>query len=403
LGIDAIARTFSAWSHVVTMLYAQVSRAVGLNDVCDALSFHISDLFAMRGATAPRRNTLSHANKTRDHALAQKLYWSVFEHLKARWPRFARGTRPKRLWRMHRAVHAVDSTTVQLVLNCIDWARHRTRKAAAKIHMRINLSSFLPGFAIVESAGEHDSVRAPELCAGLKEGEVALFDKAYVHFKHLFALSTRGVFFVTREKTNLKTRRKKKLPPHADKRILRDELILLSGKDTSRDYPQVLRRVTALVEIDGKEREMIFLTNNLEWSPVTICELYRSRWQIEVFFKQLKQTVQLVDFLGNSANAVKWQIWTALLVHLLLRFLAWQSGWWHSFSRLLNNVRATLWTRFDLVEMLSRYGTAGAVYRNDEAATQGWLRGFEPGLWDSMRVERGDESTNRCKLAKSAQ
>jgi len=378
-GIDSIARTFSAWSHVVAMLYTQISRAVGLNDVCDALSLRISDLFAMRAATAPKRNTLSHANKTRDCALAQKLFWGVFEHLKSQWPRFIRGARPKNLWRMRRAIHAVDSTTVQLVLNCIDWAKHRTRKAAAKIHMRISLANFLPSFVIVESAGEHDSVRAPELCASLKEGEVVIFDKAYVHAKHLFALTMRGVFFVTREKTNLKTKRKKKLPRHADKRILRDELIMLAGKDTARDYPQVMRRVRALLEVDGKLREMVFLTNNLEWSPVTICELYKSRWQIEVFFKQLKQTVQLVDFVGNSANAVKWQIWTALLVHLLMRFLAWRSRWGHSFTRLINNIRAAMWMRMDLHEMLARYGTAGGSYRNMEAPAQGWLKGFEPG------------------------
>jgi len=207
---------------------------------------------------------------------------------------------------------------------------------------------------------------------------VALFDKAYVHFKHLFDLAVRSVFFVTREKTNLKTKRVKKLPRPKDKRILCDELVVLTGAKTSRDYPQVLRRVRALVEIDGKQREMVFLTNNLEWSAVTICELYRARWQIEVFFKQLKQTVQLVDFMGNSANAVKWQIWTALLTHLLLRYLAWQSSWEHSFSRLGNNVRAAMWLKMDLYEMLARYGTAGGAYRSMCRPEQGWLPGLEP-------------------------
>jgi hypothetical protein len=257
-GIDLQTRLYCAWSHVVTMIYAQVSRAMGLNDVCDALSFHISDLFAIRAARAPRHNTLSHANKTRDCSMAEKLFWAMHAHLQTQWPAFVRGANPKNLWRLRRAVHVVDSSTVKLVLNCIDWARHRTRKAAAKIHMRITLASFLPAFVIVGSAGEHDNVRAPELCAALKQGEVVLFDKAYVHFKHLFALAARGVFFVTREKTNLKTKRVKKLPRNADKRILSDELVKLTGKDTSRDYPQVLRRVRALVEIDGKERRWCF-------------------------------------------------------------------------------------------------------------------------------------------------
>jgi len=131
---------------------------------------------------------------------------------------------------------------------------------------------------------------------------------------------------------------------------------------------------------------MVFLTNNLEWTAVTICELYRARWRIEVFFKQLKQTVQLVDFLGNSANAVSWQIWTALLAHLLLRFLAWQSGWAHSFARICDNVRATLWLKRDLWQLLARYGTAGGDYRSLEQPEQRWLRGFEPGAMGQQRV-----------------
>ena len=251
-GIHLQARLFSAWSHLVSMLYAQISRSHGLNEVCDSLSFHLSDLLAMRGATALMRNSLSHANKTRDCAFAEKLYWGVFERLKLQFPRFASGATPGYLRRFRsRSIHVVDSTTVQLVVNCIDWARRRARKAAAKIHTRIGLSSFLPAFAIVGSAGGHDSVRAPELCASLQEGEVVIFGKVCVHFKHLGALDERGVCFVTREKTNLKTKRKKKLPRRGDKRILADDMVVLTGKETSRDYPQTPRRVRAIVEVDG--------------------------------------------------------------------------------------------------------------------------------------------------------
>lgn len=378
-GIEA--RTFSAWSHVVAMLYAQVSRAMGLNDVCDALRLRASALFSMRAAGVPAKNTLSHANKTRDCSMAEKLFWKMLGHLQSQWPGFTRGAAsPKGLHRLRRAIHVVDATTVQLVVNCIDWAKHRTRKAAAKIHTRISLQNFLPAFVIVGSAGEHDSVRAPELCAALKQGEIVLFDKAYAHFKHLFALAARGVIFVTREKTNLKTKRVKKLPRHKDKRILSDELVVLTGKDTARDYPQTLRRVRALVEVDGKEREMVFLTNHIEWSATTICELYRARWQIEVFFKQLKQTVQLVDFLGNSANAVKWQVWTALLTHLLMRFLAWRSRWAHSFTRLFNYMRAALWLNVQMHDLLSRCGTAPGDYRSLDEPLQSWMPGFEPSV-----------------------
>lgn len=375
-GADERARTFSPWSHVVAMLYAQVSHALGLNDVCDALRLHVTALLAIRGATPPARNTLSHANKERASSLAEKLFWSVLAHLQSQHPGFARGGRKSLAWRFRRAIHVIDATTIQLVANCIDWARHRRRKAAAKCHLRLDLRSFLPSFAIVETAGEHDSVRAPALCAGLREGEIALFDKAYVHFAHLWDLTGRGVFWVTRAKDNLVVKVKTRLPKHADPRILKDELVVLTVVQTAKAYPAVLRRVTARVEVDGQERVMVFLTNNLAWSPVTVCDLYRCRWEIEVFFKQLKQTVQLVDFLGNSANAVQWQVWTALLVHLLLRFLAWRSRWPHSFTRLFTYVRAALWLPRDLAELLRRCGTADGDYRALDRPTQPCLPGL---------------------------
>lgn len=375
-GADKQARTFTPWSHVVTMLFAQVSHAFGLNDVCDALGLWVTPLRALRGATPPSRNNLSHANKTRDCALAEKLFWRMLAHLQTLHPGFARGGQHSLAWRFRRAIHIVDATTIKLVVNCIDWARHRRRKAAAKCHLRLDLGSFLPSFAIVDTAGEHDSVRAPELCAGLRRGEIALFDRAYVHFAHLWALTGRGVFWVTRAKENLVFKVKTRLPKHADPRILRDDLVVLKGVKTARDYPQVLRRVTARVEIDGVERVMVFLTNNLEWSPGTIADLYRGRWQIEVFFKQLKQTVQLVDFLGNSANAVKWQVWTALLVHLLLRFIAWRNRWAHSFTRLFTFVRAALWLRRDLAELLRRCGTAPGAGGTLAPPRQSELPGF---------------------------
>lgn len=375
-GIDDRARTFSPWSHTVAMIYAQVSHAFGLNDVCDALRLQLSALFALRKATPPARNTLSHANRKRDCLFAEKLFWKMLEHLQAQYVGFARGRQKPLTWRFRRAIHVIDATTIQLVANCMNWARHRRRKAAAKCHLRLDLLSFLPRFAIVDTAGEHDSVRAAELCAGLQEGEIVIFDKAYVHFAHLWQLAGRGVFWVTRSKTNLRMKVKKRLPKNADPRILRDDLVVLQGARTRQDYPQPLRRVTAKVEVDGEERVMVFLTNNLEWSAVTVCDLYRSRWQIEVFFKQLKQTVQLVDFLGNSANAVKWQVWTALLVHLLLRFLAWREHWAHSFARLFTYVRAALWLRRDLAELLKNCGTAPGRGQPAGPPAQSELPGF---------------------------
>ena len=375
-GVDARARTFSPWSHVVSLLYAQLTHAIGLNDVCDALRLHSGMLVSLRGATPPSRNNLSHANRERDAALAEKIFWAVLAHLQTLQPGFARGNRGRGVARrFRRAIHGVDSTTIALVASCMDWAKHRRRKAAAKCHLRLDLHSFLPRFAIIDTARENDAKRSRELCAAIRAGEVVVFDKAYLDFLHLFDLDQRGVCWVTRAKDNLAYAVVGKLPV-AGSNILRDELIVLTTPSAARDYPGVMRRVVALVEIDGQEQEMVFLSNNLEWSPASIAGLYRSRWSIEAFFKQIKQTLQLADFLGHSANAVRWQVWSALLVYVLLRFLAFVHGWAHSFTRLFTLMRTSLWRRWDLPDLLRCYGTASGSFRFIATPQQPCFAGF---------------------------
>ena len=376
-GVASMARTFSPWSHVVCMLFAQLTHAIGLNDVCDALGLHSGPLSALRGASAPSRNNLSHANKRRDAALAERLFWSVLDHLQKLSPGFAAGRRGKGLARrFRRVIHVVDSSTIALIASCIDWAQHRRRKAAAKLHVRLDLHSLLPRFVLVESAKAADSIRAAEVCAGVKSGEIVIFDRAYVDFMHLGVLNTDGVFWVTRSKETLCFGVVKKLPKTTDKRILSDELVVLKNKNSRANYPEAMRRVRALVEVDGKEREMEFLTNNLQWSPASVADLYRCRWQIEVFFKQIKQSLQLCDFLGNSANAVRWQVWTALLLYVLMRFLWVISSWSHSFTRLFTLLRAALWRKIDLWDLLRFCGTAGGHFRYLATPENAYFPGF---------------------------
>lgn len=370
-------RTFTPWSHVVSLLFAQFIHCLGLNDVCDALKLNSGMLSTIRGATPPSRNNLSHANRERDAAMAEKLFWAVLEHLQSLSPGFVRGNRGKGLARrFRRVIHVVDSTTIQLIARCMDWAKHRRRKAAAKCHMRLDLQSLLPRFAIIDTARENDTKRARELCAGIREGEIVIFDKAYLDFAHLFDLFLRGISWVTRAKENMlyEVIGELKVPKHS--KILRDEFIRLKTPSSVKDYPEILRRIVAIVEMDGKEQEMVFLTNNLDWSPLTVADLYRCRWEIEVFFKQIKQTLQLADFLGNNANAVRWQIWTALLVYVLLKYQSFLCQWSHSLSRLFTILRAALWKKLDLTNLLKSYGTAGGSFRMLAAPHQAYLPGF---------------------------
>jgi hypothetical protein len=312
--------------------------------------------------------------------MAEALFWQTLKHLEHTFVGFGRGQSAGLAHRFRRSIQIVDSTVVQLMAACLDWAKHRRRKAAAKCHLRLDLRSLLPACVVIGSAKEHDRRRLEQLCAGLREGEIVLFDKGYYVFDYFWALTQRGVFFVTRAKDNLNYRVIKNLPKSKDPRVLKDQLIVLKTPASREDYPAQLRLVTARVEVDGQERVLEFLTNNFEWSGGSVADLYRCRWQIEVFFKQIKQTLQLADFLGHNANAVKWQLWMALLVYVLLRFQAWRSNWAHSFSRLLTLLRAALWQMRDLGDLLKRYGTAGGDFRRMHSPRQAELPGFEAHL-----------------------
>jgi hypothetical protein len=161
-------------------------------------------------------------------------------------------------------------------------------------------------------------------------------------------------------------------------KILRDDWVVLSGSVSRAKYPEAMRRVRAMVEVDGKEREMDFLTNNLEWAASSIVDLYKSRWQIEVFFKEIKQTLQLCDFLGHNKNAVLWQVWTALILYVLLRFLAFCNGWQHGFKRFFCLLRSSVWDGVSISSLASLCGTAGGGVSMRAVPEQLYLRGFGP-------------------------
>ena len=348
-------------------------------DVCDALALRGSRLSNIRGATAPARNTLSYANTHRDPKLMEQLFWETLKQMESSAPNFGpKGRYVSVPRRFKRAIHAIDSSTIALVANCMDWAKHRRSKAAAKLHLRLDLQSFLPRFAVVEEAAHHDTTRAKECCAGIREGEIVVFDKAYVDFSHLFHLDQRGVWWVTRAKDNMAYRCVKCLEPNTSKGIVRDEIIELTISKSRKDYPQTFRLVVAIVEIDGKQVEMTFISNNFNWAASSVAGLYQARWGIEVFFKQIKQTLKLSGFIGYSKNAIQWQVWAALLVWLLARFQAFRSTWSHSFLRLMALLRSHTWDLIQIGDLLEFHGTAGGLPRMMATPDQAYLPGLAP-------------------------
>ena len=195
-------------------------------------------------------------------------------------------------------------------------------------------------------------------------------------FTRLFDLCQRGVFWVTRVKNNTQFLCRKKLLTRPIATIIQDDLVRLKNKDSRKKYPQLIRRVVAWVEVDGQGVAMTFMTNNFAWAPDSIADLYKARWSIEAFFKQIKQTLQLCDFLGHNKNAILWQVWTALLLYILLRYLAFCNKWRHSFKRLFCLLRSLVWDCVVLRQTLQIYGTAHGPPKTRVAVEQTYFPGF---------------------------
>jgi len=357
-----------------------MTRALSLNDICDGLQNHPGKLATIRGATAPRRNTLSHANRTRVPAMAKELFWKILDHCQSQSPGFGKRSRYSKLPKRFKCpVHAVDLTAIALVANCMDWAKHRRRKAAAKCHLRLDMQDMLPRFAVVDTAKKSDSKRAWEVCHGIQAGEIVVFDKAYVDFDHLYELASEDITWITRAKGNMVYRvAKKRQQPSAHGKVLRDDVIILKTPKSRTAYPERLRRVVARVIVNDEEKIKVFITNNMKLAASSICDLYKSGWAIEVFFKELKQCLQLCDFVGYNERAVKWQIWVAFITYIILRYLAYLSKWQHSFTRLWTLIRGVLWSRLDLLALLQSYGTAGGCFRALGQPEQAYLPGLRP-------------------------
>jgi hypothetical protein len=373
------ARKFSYDSQVYLLMLSQFLHLFSLNEIVDVSKIYAPELSRMRGISPASLNTFSNANRTRSPCVMQAFFWAVYGFFRNEEPDFVKGRHHGRLSKFKlRGIYAIDSTTIQLAYWCIDWAKHRQRKAAVKVHMVANVANRLPHFCVFGKAKDHDSRMEDELFNSLKEGDIGIADRAYNCFKSLHRQSERGVFYVVREKTGMKYRVVKKVPKKKlGENILSDETIRLTGLRTSKEYPDELRRVKARVKVDGKWRTMVFLTNNFEWAASTVADLYKVRWEVELLFKELKQTLQLQDFYGENENAVEWQIWAALLTHLVLRWLKYKSGAACSYSRFAAIVRAIVWLKKDAMAILRSYGIAPPHDSGGIASGMPYLPGFE--------------------------
>ena len=333
-GAERAAKGFDCWTQFVAMLFCQLGRAHSLREICSGLASVEGKLNHLGVADAPKRSTLSYANAHRPAALFKEVFFQVLERCRA-------DAAPKP-FRFRHKLYSLDASVIDLCMTVFDWAKYRRAKGAIKLHLLLDHDGHLPCFAVVSEGRLHEINVARRI--DFAPDSLVTFDRGYLDFDWLGALDDRDVFFVTRTKTNTVWLDEGDMPGPAkrpDPRVLSDKLVSLPGAPG-----RLLRRVEWLDEESGEV--LVFLTNHFKLSAVTVAAVYRQRWQIELFFKVLKQNLKIKTFVGTSANAVEIQIWTALVAIVLLKHLQMKSRWGWSLSNLVALLRINLFTHKNL-------------------------------------------------------
>jgi hypothetical protein len=338
------AKGFSCWTQLVAMLFCHLAKAASLREICNGLSCCQGKLSHLGLDQAPSRSTLSYANAHRPAAFYEALFWETAEHFRKSTGLGARKTR----FRFKNKLLSLDSTTISLCLKLFPWASYRRAKGGVKAHVLLDHDDYMPAFVLISEARRHDRKAASLL--HLKPGSLVAMDKGYNDYGLFGSWSQMGVFFVTRLKDNADyvVIREREVPQN--RHILADQEIVWASEKAKEKCPQTLRRI--VVWDPEKEREIVLLTNHLEFGATTIAAIYKDRWEIELFFKTLKQNLKIKTFVGTSENALRIQIWTALIALLLLKWLHHLSRAAWSFSNLAAMVQLCLFTYRDLMQWL---------------------------------------------------
>lgn len=336
------AKGFSSWDQYVAMLFCQLAQAKSLREISDGLAVTCGKLSHLGMRAAPAKSTLSYANAHRPW----QLYQNAFFHLRD----FCRSESPgkKRKFRFKNKLFSIDSTTIDLCLSLFPWANFRQTKGAVKLHLLLDHDGYLPDFAVITDGKTTDVRTACHFT--LPAGSIVVVDRAYCDFNLFSQWNNSGVFFVTRLKGNATYEVVENQPLLQRGNVLADQIIRFTGPKTRLKYPGLLRRV--VVWDEENQRQIELLTNHLRFGATTISQIYRDRWEIELFFKVLKQHLKIKTFVGTSPNALKTQIWTALIALLLLKYLQFRSKCNLPLCRLVALLRLNLFSYRNLWEWL---------------------------------------------------
>ena len=335
-GAERHAKGFRSKAQLISMLFCHLAGADSLREIVNGLSCCNGKLVHLGIKEPPRRSTLSYANNHRKAELFEELFWRLSDHFRSTG---SMGCRKKK-FRFKNKLLSFDSTTISLCLSLFPWAEFRRAKGGVKVHVLLDHDDYMPSFVSITDAKTHDSRMSKELA--LKPGSIVALDRGYVDFGQFRAWTDQGVFFVTRMKDNCVYSVDKVRPLPENGHVLSDEIVRLTGTGMKEKYPGPLRRI--VVHDPEKQEPVVLLTNHLRFAASTIGEIYRDRWEIELFFKTLKQNLKVKTFIGESENALRIQIWTALISLLVIKWLHHLSkaGW--SFSNMATMLRLNLFT-----------------------------------------------------------
>jgi hypothetical protein len=334
------ARGFASWDHFVAMLFCHLADAQSLREIVGGLASCEGRLEQL-GIEAPKRSTLSYANKHRPWELFRDVFYKASERCRAEL-----GQKTK--FRFKNRLLSIDSSVVTLCAEMFPWATWSRQKGAVKLHLTLDHAGYLPE-AMVITTGKYSELTVAQR-RRYARGTILVMDRGFADFAWFDQLDESGVFFVTRKKKGTPYRVIQSNPVVAGKNLVSDELIELTGRRSQKRYPKQLRLVT-LVTAEGEQLE--FLTNHVGLAASTIADIYKDRWQIEIFFKLLKQNLRIKTFVGTSANAVWIQIWTALIAMLLIKFLQLKARFGWSYSNLVYFLRMNLLVYRDLFVWLN--------------------------------------------------
>jgi hypothetical protein len=334
---------FSSWDHFVAMLFCQLAQAKSLREICGGLACCLGKLRHLGMKQAPKKSTLSYANSHRPWQMYQDLFYQTLSVCK-------QSTPGGHKFRFKNKLLSLDSSTISLCLSLFPWAKFRRTKGAVKLHLLLDHDGYLPTYAYISNGKKHDVTIAGKI--PLAPGSIIAMDRGYNDYSLYNLWTNKDIYFVTRLKDNADYKVIKEFKVPQNRNILADQLIRFTGYYAQKNCPHVLRRV--VVWDKEKKEEFVLLTNHLDFGATTISAIYKERWQIEIFFKALKQNLKVKTFVGTSENALYIQIWTALIAILLIKYLQFKSQLAWSLSNLIAFLRWNLFTYRDLWEWLDK-------------------------------------------------